>query len=335
MLGAPLRVFVTGADGFIGQHVCTRLERAGFTVTRAVRRADRPLRDARHVVTGDLAEGKDLSPLLAGHEVILHLAGRAHILRESEPDPGAAYSRANVQATMKVARAALDGGVRRFVFMSTVGVLGDRSARPLTEDDPPSPVEPYARSKLQAERVLEEMVRGTRTELVILRPTLVYGPGCPGNMARLVRLVARGLPLPLEGIRSVRSLMGVDNLCALIERVMTHPAAAGNTFLAADGQDVSLPELIRYLAEGLDAPARLFRFPFGAISLAARIAGQAKALDKLTACLRVDVTKARRLLGWSPEVTVADGLRATGRWFAQVDGHHNDRAPEFGRRRGA
>lgn len=320
MLGAPFRVFVTGADGFIGRHVCDRLERAGFAVTRAVRCAGRSPCGAQPVVTGDLAEGTDLSSLIAGHDAVLHLAGRAHILRESEPDPVAAYARANVQTTMKVARAALDCGVRRFVFMSTVGVLGDRSTRPLTEDDLPAPVEPYAQSKLQAERLLAEMVRGAGMELVILRPTLVYGPGCPGNMARLVRLVARGLPLPLAGIRAMRSLMGINNLCALVECVMTHPAAAGNTFLAADGQDVTVPELIRYIAEGLDVQARLFRFPMRATTLAARVAGQAKALDKLTACLRVDVTKARQVLGWSPEVKVADGLRATGKWFALENG---------------
>lgn len=306
---------MTGADGFIGRHVCARLERRGFAVTRAVRRP--PARAAGDTVaTGDLAECEPLPDLIVGHDAAIHLAGRAHVLRETSADVHAAFQRANVDATVRLANAAAAAGLRRFVFVSSIGVLGRCSDQPLTERDAPAPVEPYAESKLRAERALAEIARRTALQTVVLRPTLVYGPHCPGNMARLARLVARGWPLPFAGFTSRRSLIGVDNLAALIEIALTHPAAAGETFLAADGEDVSLPELVRHLAEGLGVRARLFWFPPRALGLGARWLGQRAAFEKLTASLRVDVSKARTLLGWSPEVSVAAGLRATGRSFA-------------------
>lgn len=309
-------MFVTGADGFIGRHLCERLERHGFAVTRAVRTLPVDAASGQRVATGDLATCLDLHDFVAGHDAVVHLAGRAHVLRETAEDPRAAFQRANVDATARLAQAAVAAGVRRFVFVSSIGVLGNRSDRPLTESDTPAPVEPYAESKLHAEQVLAEIARPTTMQIVVLRPTLVYGPHCPGNMARLARLVARGVPLPLASFTSQRSLMGVDNLASLIESTLTHPAAAGETFVAADGEDVSLPELIQHLAAGLGVPARLFPFPASALSLAARLVGLGTTFDKLTAPLRVDASKARRLLGWSPPVPVADGLRATGRSFA-------------------
>lgn len=313
----PGKVFVTGADGFIGRHLCERLERRGFTVTRAVRALPEGAVDKPRVATGALEACDRLSDLLAGHDAIVHLAGRAHVLRETSTDPSEAFEWANVDATVRLAQAAIAARVRRFVFISSIGVLGNRADRPFTERDVPAPAEPYAQSKLRAERVLAEIARPTSMQVVVLRPTLVYGPNCPGNMARLVRFVARGIPLPLAGFTNKRSLIGVDNLASLIEASLTHPAAAGETFLAADGEDVSLPELIRYLAAGLEVQARLFPFPIDLVTLAARMLGHGATFDKLTASLRVDVTKARTLLGWSPEVSVADGLRATGRSFAR------------------
>jgi nucleoside-diphosphate-sugar epimerase len=310
------RVFVSGADGFIGRHLCDRLERRGFAVTRAVRTLPVRAASGQHVATGDLETCAALHQLVARHDAVVHLAGRAHVLRETAADPRVAFHRANVDATARLAQAAVAAGVRRFVFVSSIGVHGNRADRPLTERDTPAPMEPYAESKLRAEQILADIARPTTMQIVVLRPTLVYGPHCPGNMARLARLVAHGLPLPLASFTGRRSLIGVDNLATLIESSITHPAAAGQTFLAADGEDVSLPELVRHLAAGLGVPARLFHFPPGALSLAARVLGQGALFDKLTASLRVDVTKARMLLGWTPEVSVAAGLRATGRSFA-------------------
>ncbi|MCS6944456.1 MAG: NAD-dependent epimerase/dehydratase family protein [Burkholderiaceae bacterium] len=312
-------VFVTGANGFIGRHLCQRLERRGFTVTRAVRRTAACSAANRSVATGDLAACERLAALLAGHEVVVHLAGRAHVLKETAPNPYSAFEQANVIATARLAQAAVVAGVRRFVFVSSIGVFGDRATGPLNESNAPAPRGPYAESKLRAERVLTEIGGRTSLETVIVRPPLVYGPHCSGNMARLVRLVASGIPLPLGGFTDKRSFIGVDNLCALIESVIRHPAAAGETFVAADGEDVSLPQLIHYLADGLGVHARLFRVPVLMLRLAASLIGQRATLAKLTAPLRVDITKARELLGWSAEVSVAEGLRATGRSFIAAE----------------
>lgn len=319
-----MRVLVTGADGFIGQHLCARLERRDHEVSRAVRRLPERPPQANWIETGDLDRCDRLAGLFAGHQSVVHLAARAHVLHETAADPRAEYQRANVEATIRVAEAAVAANVRRVVFLSTIGVLGDRSGHALTERDAVSPAEAYADSKLRAEQALKAIAARSALEVVILRPTLAYGPNCRGNMARLVRLIARGVPLPFASITSRRSFIGVDNLGGLIERALVHPAAAGETFVAADGEDIALPDLLRHLAGGLSVSAHLFPFPRPLLELAARMAGHRRAFDKLTASLRVDATKARDLLGWSPEVPLAEGLRATAASFSP---RANARAP--------
>jgi len=313
----PLKVFVTGSAGYIGRHLCAHLQSRGFEITRAVRALVGPNAGPRCVATGDLADSRGLDEMLAGHDVVVHLAGLAHLSQKPAAAMRAQYLRANVDATRNVARAAADAGVRRFVFVSTVGVLGGRSDRPFTEADRPAPVGPYAESKWLAECALAETIGATSMEAVVVRPTLTYGPRCPGNMSRLARLVASGVPLPLGGLQARRSLIGIANLVTFIESTIGHPAAANQTFLAADGDDVFLADIIRYLAEGLGVPVRCLRSPPAAVSFAARLLGQKAAFDKLTASLTVDVSKARKLLDWKAPVPIADGLRETGRSFAR------------------
>jgi nucleoside-diphosphate-sugar epimerase len=310
-----VKVLVTGADGFIGRHLCVRLERRGHAVTRTVRDAPSDPGQSNTIVTGDLADFGGLPEALAGHDAVVHLAGRAHVLHETAPDPAAQYQRTNVDATLNVARAAEAAATKRFVFLSTIGVHGDRSNHSLTENDPLAPAEPYAHSKVSAERALADVHARGRLEVVVLRPTLTYGPGCHGNMARLVQLVARGTPLPFASVHALRSFIGVENLGGLIELALTHPAAAGETFVAADGEDIALPDLLRQIAAGLGVRSHLFPFPRVLLELAAGVAGHRKALDKLTASLRVDASKARHRLGWSPDVPLAVGLRAMAASF--------------------
>lgn len=310
-----MKVLVTGADGFIGQHLCARLERRAHEVSHLVRQLPAPSSSRNRLQSGDLATCDRLPELFAGHGAVVHLAARAHVLHETEADPQAEYQRANVDATIRVAEAAAAARVRRLVFLSTIGVLGDRSDHVLTERDPVAPAEPYAESKLRAEEALAQIAARTALEVVILRPTLAYGPNCPGNMARLVRLVARGAPLPFASIHARRSFIGVENLSSLIELALTHPAAVGETFVVGDGEDIALPDLLRHLAVGLDMKARLFPFPRALLQIGAGLVGHRRAFDKLTASLRVDATKARNLLGWSPEVPLAVGLRAMAASF--------------------
>lgn len=309
-----MKVFVTGADGFIGRNLCQRLQLHGLRVTKSARLAPVDT-DRSWVSTGDLAANEKLAALLAGHDVVVHFAGRAHEQREPRDEAERKYRVANLEGTRNLCRASIDAGVQRFVFISSIGVLGNSSTRPLTEQDIPEPAEPYAQSKLAAEVALQSMAADGGIELVVIRPTLVYGPNCPGTMARLIRLVRSGIPLPFAGIEGRRSLIGIHNLEAMIECAITSPQAKGQVFLAADGEDVTLAELIRHIADGLNIVPKLFSFPRPILLAAARLIGQGESFAKLTASLRVDPSKARNMLGWRPEVSVEEGLRETARSF--------------------
>lgn len=318
---ARMTVFVTGARGFIGRHVCAYLDQQGFAVTRAARDSDGAGLLRGCVVTGDLATSTDLESLLEGHHAIVHLAGRAHLSERDAQTAARRFEHDNVAATARVARAAVAAGVRRLVFVSTVGVHGQSSTTPIREDDELRPASLYARSKLRAEEAVWEAAARSKLEVVVLRPTLTYGPNCPGNVARLARLIARPLPLPLAGFEARRSLLGIDNLTSLIATALTHPAAAGEAILAADGHDIPLVELIHHLASGMGMPARLHRVPPAAVYLLARLCGLSADLEKLTSSLTVDIGKATRLLGWTARVPPEVGLRETGRSFVNGVGH--------------
>lgn len=312
------RVLVTGANGFLGRPLCAYLTECGHSVAAAVRSRGAGVAPGSDVVvTGDLAATPDLSPVLSRVDVVVHLAGRAHVMRETSLDPDAAFHRANVDASRHLAQRAALAGVRRLVFLSSVKVNGERTPdRPFTEGDPASPEDAYGRSKWAAERVLAETAVATGLEVVVIRPPLVYGPGVKGNFLRLLKLADKAVPLPLASVRNGRSLVSVWNLCSLIEVSVSHPAAAGETFLASDQQDLSTPDLIRALSDGLGRPSRLFPVPPALIRGAGRLLGRAALVARLLDSLRVDSAKATRLLGWRPAVSVGEGLRRTAAWYA-------------------
>ena len=311
-----LTIAVTGADGFIGRAVCVELEGRRHRVLRIARAADAP-RDPGLRVVPDIASAAGLETVLAGCDAIVHLAARAHVLKEPEPDPEAAFERVNVGGTMRLAEAAVRAGLKRFVFVSSIGVNGSSSAgAPFTEADSPAPAEPYARSKLRAERTLQTAASGS-LEVVIVRPPMVYGPGVKGNFLRLLSLVDSGLPLPLGSVRNRRSVIGVENLAGLLALCSEHDAAAGELFLAAEPEVHSTPDLLREIACGLGRPDRVFAFPFGPLRLAARVGGFVGLLDKLCGSLEVSSSKAQRLLGWRPTVSFADGIASTAGWYRE------------------
>lgn len=294
----PKSVAVTGADGFVGLHLCRMLDATGRSVVRIVRKAAGP-GGVRRVVP-DLRCAQDLHLVLENVSCIIHLAGRAHVLREVESDSLKAFREVNVHGTARLAEAAARARVAHFVFVSSIGVNGSETfARAFTEADDPAPIEPYAQSKLEAEQWLEPFCAAAGVRLTIVRPPMVYGPGAAGNFHRLLRLAASGIPLPIGAIRNRRNLIGVQNLCDFLLLCLTHPAASG-TFLVAEPEARSTPELVVALADALGVPSRVFAAPLGLLRTCAAIVGRQQELAKLCGSLEISADKARRLLEWHP-----------------------------------
>lgn len=304
------RVLVAGASGFIGSALIKRLERDGRWESLAGSRRGGSLpRSAEWVVTPSLEAGADWSPALRGVNAVVHAAGRAHVLDEAATDPLEAFRRCNVDGTLQLARQAAQAGVRRFVFLSSIGVLGRSSERPFRFDDSPAPEDDYALSKWEAEQGLWQVGRETGMEMILVRPPLVYGPKAPGNFGKLVEWVERGVPLPLGAVYNRRSLVGVDNLVDLLVTCLEHPAAANRVVLAADGEDLSTTDLLRRLSAAMGRRARLVPVPHGLLRAGAEIVGRGEMARRLLDSLQVDITDTRDTLGWEPPVSLDEGLR--------------------------
>jgi nucleoside-diphosphate-sugar epimerase len=314
-----MKVLVTGASGFVGRAVLERLRAAGGHELRAaVRRADVPrVAGVAYATVADLDRDTDWSAALAGCEAVVHAAARVHVMRETAADPHEEFRRVNVEGTLALARQAVAARVRRFVFVSSVKVNGEETApgRPFRPDDAPSPGDAYGRSKLEAEQGLRDILGAAGVEWVVVRPTLVYGPGVKANFRAMMQWLKRGVPLPLRAVRNQRSLTALDNLASLIERCLTHPDAANQVFLAADGEDLATPELLTRIGRAMGRPARLFPVPPQLLLAAAGLLGRRDVVRRLVGNMQVDVSKARDRLGWRPAVSVDEGLARTVRAF--------------------
>ena len=311
-----MKLLVTGGSGFVGSNLLQMLASSGHHVVCPVRRlpATSAAPNIEFVAIPDLATGAGWRRALPGCEVVIHLAGRAHVLREQASDPAAEFRRINVDATATLARQAAEHGVRRFIFISSIKVNGERTGtHPFAADDKPLPEDAYGRSKLDAESVLRELAAQHAMEWVIVRPPLIYGPGVKANFARLMQAVQRGLPLPLGAIDNRRSLLYVGNLTDLLCRCIDHPQAANRVFLASDNEDLSTPELIRRLATAMQVTPRLLPVPPALLLAAATLAGKRLQAEKLLGSLQLDISQTMRLLDWRPPHSVDAALQATVR----------------------
>lgn len=313
--GPPRRVLITGIGGFVASHAAQAFARAGWTVrgsTRGGGRAEtraRPVPPGVEVVeTGPFGAGTDWAPALDGVDAVVHLAARVHDVATPPDDARRGYAAVNVRATERLAEAAVRAGVRRFVFVSSIGVNGHATgAQPFRETDPAAPVTPYARSKWRAEQLLDDLARRGCLQVVRLRFPLVYGPGAPGNFGRLSRLVRSRWPLPLGAVRNRRSLLFVGNAADVLVRAAAHPAASG-LFMVSDGEEISTPELVRRLGKLLGVRTRLFTVDSRALRRIGRVAGRAAEVEGLVSSLVVDSSAARERLEWHPPWSLAEGL---------------------------
>ena len=313
---------VTGANGFIGlrfmEEIFRRRQSGGNLVGRgAVRARNLSLfQESDCVVVGDINAKTNWQRALPDVEVVVHLAARAHVLKDTAEDPLESFRAVNVDGTVNLADQTLRAGIRRFIFISSIGVNGNQTFdQAFSESDPPYPQGSYAISKLEAEVALCRLFAGSQTELVIVRPPLVYGRDAPGNFGSLMRAVQRGWPLPLGAVHNQRSLVYVGNLVDAIITCLEHPAAAGQTYLVSDGDDVSTPELIRRIAISLGRPARLLPVPPALLRLAGQLTGKTAEVERLLGSLVIDSSKIRRELGWTPPFTMEQGLAETMEWF--------------------
>jgi len=307
-----MRVLVTGSGGFVGKALMLALLCRGHKPTEAVRRAEeKPDGRLTTVVVGNIDGATSWSKALQSAEAVIHLAARVHIMRDSADDPIAEFRRVNTEGTLHLARQAAEAGVRRFIFLSTIGVNGNSTlhGRVFTPTDMPSPHDPYSMSKYEAEIGLHSIAQSTGMEVVIIRPPLVYGANAPGNFGKLTRLVGKSFPLPLGSINNLRSFVGIDNLVDFIVTCLEHPAAANETLMVSDGEDLSTPDLIRRMARAMNRPARLLPVPVWALKAGALLLGKGDAVQRLCGNLQVDISKSRTLLGWNPPISVDEGLR--------------------------
>jgi nucleoside-diphosphate-sugar epimerase len=327
------RFLVTGATGFIGQHLIAHLLAAQHSVRRALRRPAHAVAGVHDVLVGEVDDQTDWRHALETVDVVVHLAARVHVFREVAPDPLEANRKINVRGTACLARAAATAGISRFVLLSSAGVHG-LSAEPtvFTEGSPPAPHTAYAQSKWEGEQGLHEVAAETGLLACVLRPPLVYGPGDLGNFMRLVRLVDRRVPLPLSAVRNRRSLLFVGNLCSAILACAMHASANGRTYLVRDGQDMSTSDLIRLIAKGLGGkPVRLFPCPPGVLRAGAALLGRSAAMTALLASQALDDTAIRDELGWFPPWSLEQGLAVTLEWY-RAGSHRAGIAAQLSRR---
>jgi nucleoside-diphosphate-sugar epimerase len=303
------RVLVTGATGFLGRAVAEALARAGHDVLRGARVA--PV-GAAESWTGYGEVGPDTrwEEALAGIDVVVHLAGLAHLPDEMAAAAADIFARVNAEGTARLAAAAARSGARRLVLMSSALAHGPTSpGRPFTEDDAPAPATPYARSKLDSETRLVEAARGSQLDWVSLRPPMVYGPGARGNYRRLMQLVRAGVPLPLGAATAPKSFIGIDNLADAVVRSVEHPRAANQTFLVADAETTSTVGLVHLIAAGLGRRVWTPYVPPALLRAALGLLGRSRDVQRLFDPLELDTSHIRTLLDWTPPVSLAEGVR--------------------------
>ena len=313
-------IVVTGANGFVGMGLCAQLQASGLSVLRLVRTSSNKCND--EIEIGNITSDTDWSTVLTGVDTVIHCAARVHMMKEVVANPLAEFRRLNVDGTLRLARQSSEAGVRRFIFLSSIKVNGEstRLGNPFTPDQISVPGDPYGLSKFEAEMGLRALSEETGMEVVIIRSPLVYGPGVKANFLSMMNWLRRGIPLPLGGLtKNRRSFIFLGNLVDMIITCINHPAAANQTFLVSDDDDLSTAGLLDHVALALGRPSKLITVPTALITLVAKLIGRSDISQRLCGSLQVDIKKTKDLLGWSPPVSVNEGLRQTVAYLLKME----------------
>lgn len=305
-----MSILVTGASGFIGSAVCSSALDRGISIraTSRVPRSSSP--NIQYVLTPSNDGHSDWDPILDNVNCILHLSGRAHVMRETHSDPIALFRAINVESTLALAARAYKCGVKRFVYVSTIKVNGETTnGKPFRFDDLPQPSDCYSLSKLEAETALLALGLKTGLEVVIIRPPLVYGPGAKGNLQILIECLQRGIPLPLASAAyNRRTLVYIQNLVDLLYLAMFHPAATNKIFLVGDSSSISTVELVRLMGASMGCDARLFHVHRRLFRAGAWMLKKEFLYERLFCSLELDTAHTADLLGWTPRYSVQEGM---------------------------
>ncbi|ENJ8201581.1 UDP-glucose 4-epimerase family protein [Vibrio cholerae] len=314
-----MKILLTGATGFVGQHIFKAIDEKFATVVLGRKRSNDYLGE---FIEYDLKNTPDEGLNLQGIDVVIHSAARAHIMHDASLDPQAEYLLVNTEATLTLARSAAESGVKRFIFISSIKVNGESTSgrMPFTSSDQPCTSDHYGQSKLEAENRLKDLAAKTGLEVVIIRPTLVYGLGVKANFASLMKLISKGMPLPFGCItKNKRSLVSVDNLVDLIITCIDHPKAANQVFLVSDDHDVSTSEMVSELAIALGKPTWQLPVPIWCYKLFGKLFGKSDIVDRLTGSLQVDISHTKETLGWKPPQILQEGFKQTAQAFLQAN----------------
>ena len=307
-----MKTLITGANGLVGQALCSALDQTGYETIRAVRTQ----LTAKDTQVGEINRNTQWETVLSsGIDAVVHLAAHLPSLDTPLADQGNIFHEVNTAGTINLARQCAQHGVKRFIFVSTVKVLGENRDQPYSADDLALPVDAYAISKWEAEQALWEIAAETGMEVVVLRPPLVYGPGVKGNLLSLIQAIDQRKPLPLGAIQNKRSLIYVGNLVDVIRLCLEHPNAAGKTYVVSDGEDISTPELVRRIAQALGRKPFLVSLPVFWIQWAGKLLSKTATVDRLLGSLTVDITPLKNELGWQAPYTIEAGLAQTAQWY--------------------
>jgi UDP-glucose 4-epimerase len=311
-------ILITGANGFIGNNLCVAVAQSDRIVVAATRHSLPNITPyIKNVQISSLNAHTNWHHCLHACDVVVHLAARVHVMRDAVADPLADFRMVNVDGTLNLARQAAKAGVRRFVYLSSIKVNGEQTppSQPFTEKSTVAPIDFYGISKSEAEEGLFELSHQTGMEIVVIRPPLVYGPGAKANFLNMMCWLHKGVPLPFASINNRRSLVALDNLIDFIVVCLEHPEAANQTFLVSDGDDLSTTELLRRMAQELGKPARLVPIPAYLLEAVAALLGRRDMAQRLCGSLQIDISKAKKMLGWNPPISVDEGLRRTAQGF--------------------